>query len=42
MDQPYKSNDILSNKISSSSSWETKETINLLSLLDYYSRKKDI
>ena len=38
----YKSNDFLSNAISSSGSWETKETNNLLSLLDYYSRKKNI
>lgn len=38
----YKSNDFLSNAISGSGSWETKETNNLLSLLDYYSRKKNI
>ena len=38
----YKSNDFLGNAISSSGSWETKETNNLLSLLDYYSRKKNI
>ena len=38
----YKSNDFLSNAISGSGSWETKETNNLLSLLDYYSKKKNI
>ena len=38
----YKSNDFLSNSISGSGSWETNETNNLLSLLDYYSRKKNI
>ena len=38
----YKSNDFLSNAISGSGSWETNETNNLLSLLDYYSRKKNI
>ena len=38
----YKSNDFLSNAISGSGSWETKETNNLLSLLDYYSRRKNI
>ena len=38
----YKSNDFLSNAISGGGSWETKETNNLLSLLDYYSRKKNI
>ena len=38
----YKSNDFLSNAISGNGSWETNETNNLLSLLDYYSRKKNI
>lgn len=38
----YKSNDIVSNSIINTGSWEIEETKNLLNCLDYYSKKKKL